>query len=351
MDHLTPDPDLYNVPWAVEAFNSMPWRLLGRSGLRVSSVGLGTWKFGYPETGDDSRVAEKEAMAILDRAVELGVTHWDTANRYNNASGNSERILGKWLKANPDQRRNLTLATKIFGGMDGRSPNHCRLSRLNVIESTYASMERLQIDAIDVMYFHAYDPHTPITESLEAIEDLMRQDLVRYLAVSNFGVEQLEAYEAAAGSLSGRVRVHAVQNGYDILSGERPAMAGTLDYCARTGISFVAFSPLARGLLTNRYLDPRRAASGDRLFDEGTLQADLGPETLERLRALAAIAADSELTVSQLVLAYMLATPGMGPVIPAASTIAQLEENARAGTVEMEKQQIERVRRAVGNEQ
>jgi aryl-alcohol dehydrogenase-like predicted oxidoreductase len=92
-------------------------------------VGLGTWKLGLPETGDGSRAGEKEAYAIFDRAMELGVTFWDTANRYNNGAGNSERLIGRWLKANPDQRRNVVIATKMAGGMDGRTPNHSRLSR------------------------------------------------------------------------------------------------------------------------------------------------------------------------------------------------------------------------------
>ncbi len=347
MDLLTPDPTLYNVPYVAEDFNGMPVRLLGRSGLRVSNVGLGTWKMGFPETGDGSRIDEADAMAILDRSIELGVTHWDTANRYNNGSGNSERILGRWFKANPRQRRDVTLATKIYGGMDGRSPNHCRLSRVNILESTYACLERLQVDAIDIMYFHSSDAHTPVEESLEAIEDLVRQDLVRYLAVSNYTVEELRAYEKAAASMSARVRVQAVQNGFNILDGELPDAPAVLDHCAASGISFIAWSPLGRGLLTNRYLDPARVAKGDRLVDEGSYEKVATPEKMARLRALADIAEEAGLTVSQLTLAYMLTLPGMGPVIPSASSVAQLEENAKAGTVKLDAGQSERIREAL----
>ena len=95
MDHRKPQPELYDLPFTVESFNDMPYRFLGRSGLRVSSVGLGTWKIGYPETGDGARVNEKVALQILDRAIEVGVTFWDTANRYNASSGNSERITAR----------------------------------------------------------------------------------------------------------------------------------------------------------------------------------------------------------------------------------------------------------------
>ncbi|MGD8446879.1 MAG: aldo/keto reductase, partial [Desulfobacterales bacterium] len=110
-----------NDRWAVDEFNGMPYRPLGDSGLRVANVGIGTWKFGCPEKGDGARVDEKTAHRIFDRAIEVGATFWDTANRYNNASGNSERVIGTWMRLNPDQRRNVIVATKIFAPMDGVS--------------------------------------------------------------------------------------------------------------------------------------------------------------------------------------------------------------------------------------
>lgn len=343
MDHLKPHQELYNVPWTTDEFNGMPYRLLGRSGLRVSNIGLGTWKVGYPDTGDGARVDANSAMKIFDRAIELGVTHWDTANRYNNASGNSERIIGLWFKANPDQRRNVVLATKMFGGMDGRTPNHSRLGRSNIVESVYASLKRLQLDYIDLLYFHGFDPETPPEESLETIEDLIRRDLVRHFAVSNFSREQLESYRRTEERISARPRVLAVQNQFDILNGEAKH-AGVLEFCAGTGISFVAFSPLARGLLSERYLKP--AGKGDRLFDEGTLEKDLNPEVRKKLASLADLGRKSGLSITQLALAYMLTIPGMGPVIPSSTTVGQLEHNAAAGKVRLDdgqKAQLEKI--------
>src|SRR5262249_49684372 len=151
----------------------MPYRRLGGSGLRSPAIGLGTWKFGFPETGDGARCDEATAHAILDRAAELGVMFWDTANRYNAASGNSERIIGSWLQAHPQRRRDVVLATKTMGGMDGITPNHSGLSRLQIIESVKASMERLQVEWIDLLWFHRFDEEVPIEESLETIEDLV----------------------------------------------------------------------------------------------------------------------------------------------------------------------------------
>jgi aryl-alcohol dehydrogenase-like predicted oxidoreductase len=165
------DTRFYGLGFSFDSFNGMPYVQLGRSGLQVSRVGLGTWKMGYPERGDGSRVGRDQSFRILDRALELGVTFWDTANRYNEASGNSERVLGEWFRAHPGERRNIVLATKMAGAMDGKTPNHCGLSRANVLDSV-CLLDRLGIDHIDLLQFHRPDPH-PVEESLEAVADLV----------------------------------------------------------------------------------------------------------------------------------------------------------------------------------
>lgn len=340
MDHSTPRPELYDVPYFTDEFNGMPFRMVGASGLRAPAIGLGTWKFGYPETGDGARVDAKNAFAIMDRSVELGVTLWDTANRYNLASGNSERLIGRWFAANPEQRRNVVVATKACGGMDGVTPNHCGLSRGNILDSVHASLARMSLDYVDVLYFHRPDPRTPAEESLEAIEDLVRQGLVRYFAVSNYSVEELEAYRAVWEQRSRRCRPIAVQNKFDPIDGENDSQAGVLEYCADNGIGFVPYSPLARGLLTDRYLDPARVGAGDRLHDEGALDALATEPKLAAVRRIAKLADESGLEISQLTLAYLLTLPGMGPQIPSSSTVAQLESNAHAGRVTLTEEQV-----------
>lgn len=347
MDHLVPHKEFFGIPFVTDEFNGMPYVQLGGSGLRVSKVGLGTWKYGYPETNDGSRVDEKGAFKIFDRAIEVGVTHWDTANRYNASSGNSERVIGKWLKANPDQRRNVVIATKIFGGMDGVTPNHCRSSRANVLDAVYACLARLQTDYIDLLYFHNYDNTCPVEESLATIEDLVQRDLVRYFAVSNFTVDQLRLYKAVSDSMSIRTRIVATQNQYDIVNKELN-QPGVLDYCAKSGISYVAFSPLARGFLTNRYLDKSKVGPGDRLFDEGTFDQDATDEKVKKLQALGALAKEWDMEVNQLALAYMMTLPGMGPVIPAASRVEQIESNAKVGQINFTSEQIVRIKAALG---
>lgn len=338
-----PNKALYNVPFTIESFNGMPHRALGRSGLSVSSVGLGTWKVGLPETGDGSRINEKQAFSLFERAVELGVSFWDTANRYNNASGNSERVIGRWLRCNPAQRRNVIIATKIGGGMDGLTPNHCGLSRGNIIDAVRASLDRLWTDHIDLLYFHRFDPSIDIEESLTAVEDLVSKDMIRYFAVSNFTIENLKAYQLVQNKLSARTRVAAVQNQFDILQGEPVGYTKVMEYAADSGISFVAWSPLAKGLLTERYLEMAGVGAGDRLFDEGDIKY-VDPQSLEKVRHLATLSNQWNMTLNQLTLAYMLTLPGMGPVIPSSATIAQLESNAAAAKIRLsdeQKMQIE----------
>ena len=329
------------------SYRQMPYRPLGHSGLKVPNVGLGTWKFGYPHKQDGSRVDPRTAFAIFERALELGVCFWDTANRYNQGSGNSERVIGQWFTSHPSSRREVVLATKMAGEMDGTTPNHAGLSRINILESVYASLERLKTDYIDLLYFHnPGDPDTPPEESLEAVEDLVRQDLVRYFALSNYTSGQLADMLRLSEGISRRCRPIAVQNQFDILSGENAKYPGVFSYCASHGLSFVAWSPLAGGLLTGRYNQPQLAGAGDRLFDEGAL-AKIPAGQFEKVRALSRLAEELELSLTQLTLAYMLTLPGSGPVIPGASTVAQLEDNARAGKVTLSAETLQRVAEVV----
>ena len=326
----TPKPGTVSYPYTADSFNSMPYRRLGDSGLWASNVGLGTWKMGYPHTGDGSRVEERTAFRLLDCALEQGVTFWDTANRYNNGTGNAETVLGRWFSLHPARRNDIVLATKVQGGMDGFTPNHGGLSRQSILNGVYNCLNRLKTDHIDILYFHRFETRAPIEESLETVEDLVRRDLVRYFAVSNFTPENLEAYKKAAGSLSRRVKICAVQNDYNILTGE--AQKGVLDTCAAEGMSFIAYSPLARGLLTGKYRTAEDITSASRMAQEGLnfTEADFA-----RLRSLIAIAEGAGLPLSAMVLAYMLTLPGMGPVIPSGSSEAQLLENAKAGRLQL----------------
>jgi 1-deoxyxylulose-5-phosphate synthase len=349
MNYQKPNPDTYGLPFTVDDYQDMPYRIFGNSGLRVPNVGLGTWKFGLPETRDGARVDEKTSLRIMDRAIELGVTFWDTANRYNNSSGNSERVIGTWLKANPEMRRHVVLASKLFGMTDGKTPNHCRLSRVNILESTYASLERMGTDAIEVMQFHKFDDSTPVEESLMAVEDLISQDIIRYFGVSNFTVEDLKSYFAYEDELR-RSRIQSVQNRFDMLYGESEGFTGVMQFCEEESLSFIPWGPLRQGLLTERYLDKAKVRPGDRLLDENMLDSELTAPVLGKLNKLAVKAEKYHISLAQLSIAYLLQLPAMGPVIVSSSTVEQLEENAGAGTILLDPDTIGEIEAVIGTE-
>ncbi len=348
MDYLTPNPELFGLPFgSTHEFHGMPYRRLGRSGLSAGIVGLGTWKFGLPETRDGSRVDEEMAFDIFDRAWELGVTFWDTANRYHASSGNSERLIGRWFAENPDLRRDIVVATKVGGMMDGRTPNHAGLSRQSIMDAVYASLERLQTERIDLLYFHRPDSEAEAEESIAAVDDLIRGDMVRYFAVSNCRPEDYAAYEAAVQSSGSiRTRITAVQNGFDFIRGEDAQGIGMRQAACERGVSYIAWSPLAEGLLTGRF-NGRSPGKKDRLYgDEDALWAN--PAVQEKLAALKAIADAQHVSMARLVLAYMLTLPAMTHVIPAVSSVRQLEDNAAAAALSLDADTCAAIARIVG---
>jgi L-glyceraldehyde 3-phosphate reductase len=207
--------------------------------------------------------------------------------------------------------------------------------RGNIKESVYASLERMQIDCLDMLYFHHFDPVTPPEESFSAIEDLVHEDLIRYLGISNFTVDQFKLYQSMEKVFSPRCRIIAVQNQFDLLRGEHADYRVVLDYCRTAGVSFIAYSPLAEGFLTNRYLDLARVSKGDRIYDQGMLNELATTTNHAKLCKLGDLSGEYGLELSQMVLAYTLNLPAMGPVIPGASSVAQLESNAKAGLIEL----------------
>lgn len=331
-------------------YKQVLFRSVGRSGLKLPEIGLGTWKFGYPERGDGSRTDERSSLGILDRAFELGVTFWDTADRYNNMSGNSERIIGKWLAANAEQRGNVIIGTKVGGMMDGVTPNHQGLSRHHILEGVRQSLGRLQTDYIDLYQWHLSDPETPLDESLRTMDDLVHRGLVRYIGVSNHSVANLEAIL----ELSDRLlleRIVSVQNSYNLADGESEGRAGVVSFCDKHNLGIIPYSPLAQGLLTGRYLQGRIPQTGDRLYDEGTADSRITPRTLSIVGALGEVAERHGKTHSQVALAWLLHHTAVCTVIPTARTVEQLEENAGASGFELTDEEFLQLSLAARNTQ
>lgn len=333
----------YGLPMSSNQFNGMSYRSLGQSGLQVPLIGLGTWKMGRPETGDGSRIDLANSLSLLDAAHQSGICFWDTANRYNNASGNAERNIGEWFRLHSSLRRNVVLCTKIGGAMDGPTPNHCGLSRKNIIEAVYSCLERLQTEYIDLLYFHFFDPLTPAEESLAAVEDLVRQQLVRYFAVSNTTLDQLNIFEKANSKNEVRTRILAVQNQYDLLFGEPEAYKGVKKHCEEQGISYIPWSPLARGLLSGKYGTGMAPKPGDRLYDEAGLQPLENAAIIKKITDLNKLAATLQIPMSQLVIAYMLTLPAMGPIIVASSNLQQLADNTAAAKIRLAAETVNKI--------
>ncbi len=346
-----------------KTFRGMPYRRMGHSGLWVSEIGLGLWKWGDP-TYDGSRVGEHEGFQILDRALELGITHWDTANSYNGGSGNCERLLGRYLKSRGTRIRDmLVLATKVCNPVRDEhevqrdfSPNEQGASRKYLIQAVEASLRRLQTDYIDLLYHHAPRMlpdgawETPPEETWDALNQLVSQGKVRYLAVANRTTAQLDTEMGALATVAVNParRIIAVQNRYNLL--ERPRVSSQaeatladerafLAYLEEKGIGLVPYMPLAVGLLTGRYRKGQIDETG-RLAQEGWDKELLTERNLERVEKLLVIAQNKGCTLAQLAVAWLLAHEVVASVIAGVTRMSHVEDNVGATRVTLTAEEL-----------
>jgi aryl-alcohol dehydrogenase-like predicted oxidoreductase len=280
---------------------------LGRSGLTVSAVGLGCNNFGR-------RLDATGARAVIDAALDAGITHLDTADIY--GGGASERFIGEALG---DRRDRVVLATK-FGMDTGRDGAVPRGSRRYVRRAIEGSLQRLRTDRVDLYYYHEPDGITPLAETLGALAELADEGKIRAFGVSNVDADQLR--EAASVSDE---RLAAVQNEYNLL--ERAAEAELLPLAHELGIGFVPFFPLAMGLLTGKFRRGEPPQAGTRLESRPERFTDA---TFDRIEALAAFARERDHTLLELAFAGLASQPGLASVIAGAMTPDQVRRNAAA---------------------
>lgn len=290
--------------------------MLGRSGVRVSAIGLGGNTFGG--AGCD----ERQTAAIVQRALELGINHFDCADTYG-AGGGSERNLGAALAG---QRDEVIVATKT-GFPLGSGPNADGLSRRRIINNCEASLQRLGMDYVDIFYLHRPDPRTDIDESLDALNDLVRQGKVRYAACSNYpgwGIAQL----CERATRNGWAVPIVSQSLYNLLSRdiEREVIPAAMAY----GLSIVPFSPLAGGLLTGKYRPGEAPPPGTRGARSPRIAKLLEGEVMAAVSALIAFAEARGKTGGELALAWMLAQPSVCSVIAGVTDPAQVDANVKA---------------------
>jgi aryl-alcohol dehydrogenase-like predicted oxidoreductase len=289
----------------------MRTRPLGDSGLQVSEVGLGCNNFGR-------RVDLEGTRAVVDAALELGVTFFDTADIYG-GTGRSEELLGEVLEGRRDR---VLLATKF--GMDMGDDAPRRGSREYVMQAVEGSLRRLRTDVIDYYWFHQPDPGTPIEETLSALHDLVRAGKVRAIGASNFDVGQIEEADAVARDLR-LTRFTAIQNEYSLL--KRGVEQDVLPACERLGLGFVPYFPLASGLLTGKYRRGEPAPSGTRLSGRERIASD---EQFRVVEAVSRYADERGLTAVQVAIGALLARPVVSSVIAGATRPEQVRANAAA---------------------
>jgi aryl-alcohol dehydrogenase-like predicted oxidoreductase len=289
----------------------LPTRPLGQSGLQVSVVGLGCNNFGRRVDLDGTR-------AVVDAALDEGINFFDTADIY--GRGASEELLGQVLG---ERRNEIVLATKFGMDMgDGKGP---RGSRDYIRAAIEASLRRLRTDVIDVYWYHQPDGETPIAETLETLDELVRAGTVRAIGASNFSAEEIEEADTVARE-RGFAPFIAVQNEYSLVV--REAEEEVLPACERLGLGFVPFYPLASGLLTGKYRRGEAAPAGTRLSGREEVASD---EQFELVEALERFAADRGASLLELAIGVLLARPVVSSVIAGATKPDQVRANAAAG--------------------
>jgi aryl-alcohol dehydrogenase-like predicted oxidoreductase len=287
-------------------------RSLGVLGPEVSVFGLGCNNFGR-------RVDLAGTRAVVDAAIEHGITFLDTSNTYGDPRGQSETFLGEVLQG---RRNRVVLATKFGMDMgDGRGP---RGSRGYIRQAVEASLERLRTDVIDYYWYHEPDGVTPIAETLGALDELVRGGIVRYIGASNFSAEQIEEADAVARD-RGFARFTAIQNNYSLLV--RDADRDVLPTCERLGLGFVPFFPLASGLLTGKYQRGQPAPAGTRLAGRPQVATDAQFDAVE---AVAGFAAEHDASMVDVAIGALLANETVSTVIAGATRPEQVRANVAA---------------------
>ena len=297
-------------------------RLLGDGGPEVSVVGLGTNNFGR-------RCDYEQTLAVIDAALDEGVTLFDTADIY--GQGMSEEYIGRALKGRRDR---VLIATKFGKPMDER-PEERRGNPDYIRWAVEGSLRRLRTDVIDVYQLHEPDPVTPIEETLGALNDLVHDGKVRWIGSSNFSAEQVEAAEEVARG-AGFHRFISVQNEYSLV--EREAEDEILGTCERLGIGFLPYFPLASGLLTGKY------TRGEEATDGRLAGREIPDEQWDRAEALQRYADERGISLLDVAVGGLLAMPAVTSVIAGATKPEQVRANVAAGAWEPGPEEVEALR-------
>jgi L-glyceraldehyde 3-phosphate reductase len=304
---------------AADRYDRIPYRRSGRSGLQLPVVSLGLWQnFGHEQPLESSR-------AIVRRAFDLGITHIDLANNYGPPYGSAEEVFGQILRADlTPYRDELVISTKAGYDM-WPGPYGEWGSRKYLLASLDQSLRRMGLDYVDIFYSHRFDPDTPLEETMGALDSAVRQGKALYVGISSYSARHTAEAVAILRDLGTPLLIH--QPSYSMLN--RWIEPDLLDVLGEHGIGCIVFSPLAQGMLSDKYLDG--IPEGSRASRDGSLSPSLiTDEAVAKIRALNEVAARRGQTLAQMALAWTLRDPRVTSTLVGVSSIEQLEANVAA---------------------
>jgi L-glyceraldehyde 3-phosphate reductase len=304
---------------AADRYDAMQYRRVGRSGLRLPAVSLGLWQnFGHDRPLEQQRT-------IIRRAFDLGVTHFDLANNYGPPYGSAEENFGRILATDLRGHRDELIVSSKAGYDMWPGPYGEWGSRKYLLASLDQSLARLGLDYVDIFYSHRFDPDTPLEETLGALDTAVRQGKALYVGISSYSAEWTRQAARLLRELGTPLLIH--QPSYSLLN--RWIEDGLLDVLGEEGVGCIVFSPLAQGLLTDRYL--HGVPEGSRASRDGSLSRDmLSERNLARVRALNEVARRRGQSLAQMALAWTLRDQRVTSTLVGASSVAQLEANIGA---------------------
>ncbi|ERL65961.1 aldo/keto reductase family protein [Schleiferilactobacillus shenzhenensis] len=316
----------------------MKYRQLGRQGLRVSEIALGSWM-----TDVSDQAKQDLAAQTIRLAYENGVNYFDCADVYSN--GAAERFLGNVIQEFP--RKELVLSSKVFFPT-GKGPNDRGLSRKHIMESIDATLKNMQTDYLDLYFTHRFDPETPLAETLQALSDLVDQGKILYYGVSEWTPVQILKAQLIIQE-RGLHPIAVLQPEYNMF--DRYIEQESMDVCGELGIGIVPFSPLAQGLLTGKYRKDQPVPAGSRATTHPRLMADeLTAANLDKVEALIKMADALGTDLATFALAWALRDPRISSLITGASKPAQLQNNLKAIDLEIPKEYYPQVDKLFGFE-
>lgn len=313
------------------------YRYLGNSGLRITEITYGNW------VTHGLQVDRDKAIATVHRALDLGITSFDTADVYANTG--AEKILGKALKGIP--REDLEIFTKVYWPVGNKGPNNAGLSRKHIFDGIHGSLRRLKVDYVDLYQAHRFDYETPLEETMRAFGDIVRQGKAMYIGVSEWTAEQIREGHALAEELGFQLVSNQPQ--YSALW--RVIEDKVVPTCEELGMSQIVWSPMAQGVLSGKYIPGEQPPAGSRATDDkggaNFVKRFMDLETLQAVQRLKPIAAEAGLSMPQMAIAWVLANPNIAAALVGASRPEQLDETVKASGITLDADTVEAINSAL----